>query len=81
LGNDRRERGFPGADRRIKRLRHMARQKGFEIIQAPEDKRESRGWRLLKARGRSRGLEIVVGSPTDGPGATLDEVEAYLDKL
>jgi hypothetical protein len=67
-------------DQKLKRLLPEAGKRGFDIIRAPEgDHEPGRGWRLVKVWERSRGIEIVVGGPADGMGATLDEIEAYLD--
>jgi hypothetical protein len=68
-------------ERRLVRLKHFAGKRGLSIIHAPEGRHEpGRGWRLVRMYERYWRSHIVVGGPPDGPGATLDEIEAYLDK-
>jgi hypothetical protein len=69
-------------ERRLVRLRQLAGKRGFMIIHAPEGHKErARGWRVVRRYEGHWRSHIVVGGPPDGPGATLDEIAAYLDDL
>jgi hypothetical protein len=57
----------------------IANTRGLDITRAPEGGRESgRGWRLVQLSDK---LDVVAVGPADGRGATLDEIELYLDKF
>jgi hypothetical protein len=68
---------------KLQRLKQVAGNRGFDIIQAPLDDIEpDRVWRVIEALQSTRSRpQIVFGGPMQGWGATLDEIEAYLDKL
>src|SRR5262245_24358321 len=67
-------------DDKLERLRHIAGKHGDDIIRIlARDPESGRGWRVVKVS--ESGLEIIVGGPAEGMGATLDEVEAYLKTL
>jgi hypothetical protein len=66
-------------EKRLARLKDIASKRGLDIIRAPEGGRESgRGWRLVQMSNKSH---VVVVGPLDGRGATLDEIELYLEKF
>jgi hypothetical protein len=63
---------------RLARLRTMAGDRGLDVVRTSKGPRESgRGWRLVRLCDRS---EIVIGGFARC-GATLDEIELYLDKF
>jgi hypothetical protein len=66
---------------RLERLRHTAGKKGYDIIRSGSgmEPKKGRGYRLVRMFEAPRKPEILVGQPLDGPGATLDEIEAYLE--
>jgi hypothetical protein len=65
--------------KRVARLRTMAGERGLDVIRKSNGPRESgRGWRLVRLCDQS---EIVIGGLANRCGATLDEVELYLDKF
>jgi hypothetical protein len=72
-----------GDDQKLQRLKHIAGQHGYDIVQLPEGAHQpGRGWRVVKTV--HKGLKqprIVFGGPIEGWGVTLDEVEAYLEML
>jgi hypothetical protein len=69
-------------DLKLQRLKHIAGKHGYDIIRAPLDDHEPRrGWRVVKTFHEGPKPHIVFGGHVDGPGATLDEVAAYLDML
>jgi hypothetical protein len=66
-------------EKRLARLKGIANTRGLDISRAPEGGRESgRGWRLVYLSDKSH---VVVVDPADGRGATLDEIEFYLDRF
>jgi hypothetical protein len=65
--------------KRLARLRTMAGERGLDVTRNPNALRESgRGWRLVRLCDQS---EIVIGGLASRCGATLDEIELYLDKF
>jgi hypothetical protein len=70
-------------DQKLQRLKHIAGEHGFDIIQAPIDDIEpGRGWRVIEAFHSTRSRpQIVFGGPMHRRGATLDEIEVYLDRF
>jgi hypothetical protein len=60
------------------RLRTMAGERGLDVVRTSNGPRQSgRGWRLVRLCDQS---EIVIGGLARC-GATLDEIELYLDKF
>jgi hypothetical protein len=63
---------------RLARLRTMAGERGLDVVRKSNGPRESgRGWRLVRLCDQS---EIAIGGFARR-GATLDEIELYLDKF
>jgi hypothetical protein len=66
-------------DQKLKRLKHIAGKRGYDIIQLPEGDHEiGRGWRLVKLWGTARDAELIFGGPAERKGASLDEIEEYM---
>jgi hypothetical protein len=69
-----------GDDQKLQRLKHIAGKHGYDIVLLPEsDHQRGRGWRVVRTGPKQP--QIVFGGAIEGWGATLDEVEAYLEML
>jgi hypothetical protein len=67
---------------RLTQLRYVAGKRRYDIIRSGSGSEFEKGlgYRLVMLWEAPRKPQIVVGHPAHGPGATLDEIEDYLNR-